>query len=470
MANRVADACLIASAVLAFTLAGTFDFPIILNVVPLFRKVPVLFSSNATIVDVLAALIFLGAAGKSAQIGFHTWLPDAMEGPTPVSALLHSATMVALGVYLLVKCAPILEASPITLGIMCVIASITIVVSSLIGAFQFDIKKIIAYSTCTQLGYMVLACGLSQYNVAMYHLANHAFFKALLFLCAGNIIFHVNGEQDIRRLGGLKKSMPLTFSTTIVGLASLNGIFPYSGYYSKHAIIDIAHTGPGRIYLFVYVALLTSLIFTFIYSIKLLHYVFIRPGQSKGLVAKVSESSSMCLLIPLVVLSIFSIFSGYMFKEIYLSATSQLCYAPNFLQVKFLGKPKVVTGFLQISLEELVHYICLTAGLAYFTFLNHLTTSQSPILVKNKPYRLFFGLNSSLEFIIKSITVTPLIKISYVTTVVLDKGILEEISLLGFVRSLNFYSTVLSKANLASPISQALFTLALINLGFLVAV
>merc|ERR1711907_32865 len=188
----------------------------------------------------IGLLLFVGAVGKSAQIGLHTWLPDAMEGPTPVSALIHAATMVTAGVFLLARCSPLFEYSPTALTVVTVIGAMTAFFAATTGLLQNDLKRVIAYSTCSQLGYMVFACGLSGYSVGVFHLANHAFFKALLFLSAGSVIHAVADEQDMRRMGGLIKLLPMTYSAFLIGSLALMG-FPYTtGFYSKDVILEVA--------------------------------------------------------------------------------------------------------------------------------------------------------------------------------------------------------------------------------------
>jgi NADH-ubiquinone oxidoreductase chain 5 len=188
----------------------------------------------------IGIFLFIGAIGKSAQLGLHTWLPDAMEGPTPVSALIHAATMVTAGVFLMTRFSPLLEYSSFLLFILTIFGSATAFFAAVTGAFQNDLKKVIAYSTCSQLGYMIFACGLSNYHVSMFHLSNHAFFKALLFLSAGSVIHAVSDEQDMRRMGALIKFLPLTYSLMLIGSLTLAG-FPFlTGFYSKDFIIELS--------------------------------------------------------------------------------------------------------------------------------------------------------------------------------------------------------------------------------------
>jgi NADH-ubiquinone oxidoreductase chain 5 len=189
----------------------------------------------------ISVLLFVGAVGKSAQLGLHTWLPDAMEGPTPVSALIHAATMVTAGVFLIIRCSPLIEYSDDALVIILVFGALTAFFAATVGLVQNDLKRVIAYSTCSQLGYMVFACGLSSYDVSLFHLINHGFFKALLFLSAGSVIHAMADEQDMRRLGGLISSIPFTYTMILIGSLSLMG-FPFlTGFYSKDAIIELAY-------------------------------------------------------------------------------------------------------------------------------------------------------------------------------------------------------------------------------------
>eukprot|EP00301_Raphidiophrys_heterophryoidea_P008552 c13154_g1_i1.p1 GENE.c13154_g1_i1~~c13154_g1_i1.p1 ORF type:complete len:258 (-),score=-91.51 c13154_g1_i1:1151-1924(-) len=200
----------------------------------------IFFRVELDILTLICFFLFIGAVGKSAQIGLHTWLPDAMEGPTPVSALIHAATMVTAGVFLIVRCSPLFEYAPNVLILVTFVGAITAFFAATSGAFQNDLKRVIAYSTCSQLGYMVFACGISSYSVTMFHLMNHAFFKALLFLSAGSIIHAMHDEQDMRKMGALNRILPFTYTMTLIGSFALIG-FPFlTGYYSKDFILEVA--------------------------------------------------------------------------------------------------------------------------------------------------------------------------------------------------------------------------------------
>ena len=223
-----------------------------------------------SLIDVLCALLFLGAMGKSAQLGLHTWLPDAMEGPTPVSALIHAATMVTAGVFLVVRCSLLFEYSSKVLLTIAIVGALTAFAAATIALSQHDIKKVIAYSTCSQLGYMFFACGLSNYCAGLFHLFNHAFFKALLFLSAGALIHGAADEQDMRRLGGSARVMPATYSCVLLGSLSLAGTPFLSGFYSKDLVLETASGSYVSVGLFAYwLGTLTAFLTAF-YSLRVL--------------------------------------------------------------------------------------------------------------------------------------------------------------------------------------------------------
>jgi NADH-ubiquinone oxidoreductase chain 5 len=241
--NRIGDIGLALAICLIYVKFKTLDFNVIFSVSFLFyNDFFFFFGHYFNLYLLITIFILLGAVGKSAQIGLHTWLPDAMAGPTPVSALIHAATMVTAGVFLLIRVSPLIEYSEKGLFIITIIGVFTAFFSATIGLFQNDLKKIIAYSTCSQLGYMVFICGLSNYSLSLFHLFNHAFFKALLFLSAGSIIHAMLDEQDIRKYGGLNKILPFSYICILIGSLSLMGIPFLTGFYSKDLIIEIAYS------------------------------------------------------------------------------------------------------------------------------------------------------------------------------------------------------------------------------------
>nr|WP_206376079.1 NADH-quinone oxidoreductase subunit L [Sneathiella chungangensis] len=265
------------------------------------------------ILTTLCLLLFVGAMGKSAQIGLHTWLPDAMEGPTPVSALIHAATMVTAGVFMVARCSPIFEYSPEALMVVTVVGATTCFFAATIGLVQNDIKRVIAYSTCSQLGYMFFALGIGAYPAAIFHLFTHAFFKALLFLSAGSVIHAVSDEQDMRKMGGLWKHIKVTYAMMWIGSLALAGIPLFAGYYSKDLIIEsafAAHTGVGD---YAFWAGVAAALLTAFYSGRLIFMTFHgEPRASKEVMAHVHESP-MVMLIPLGVLAAGAIFAGMLF-------------------------------------------------------------------------------------------------------------------------------------------------------------
>ena len=261
-------------------------------------------------------MLFVGAMGKSAQFLFHTWLPDAMEGPTPVSALIHAATMVTAGVFLVVRCSPLFEYSQVALNFVAIIGMITAIFAASVALVQNDIKKIIAYSTCSQLGYMFFAAGIGAYHVAIFHLFTHAFFKALLFLGSGSVIHAFKDEQDIRLMGGVWKKLPYTWVLMLIGTLALTG-FPFlSGYYSKDAIIEFAFFKNNSIgYYAMTIGIFTAFL-TAIYSWRLFFKTFHGSYNNKSLTIEKTHESPAIMLLPLVLLALGAIFSGYFFKEI----------------------------------------------------------------------------------------------------------------------------------------------------------
>ncbi len=264
-------------------------------------------ASHPAFVTIAALLIFCGAVGKSAQFPLHVWLPDAMEGPTPISALIHAATMVAAGVYMLVRVAFIIQASQTALLVVAWIGSITAVMAALIATQQNDIKRILAYSTLSQLGYMVMAVGLASNDAAMFHLFTHAFFKALLFLAAGSVIVMLHHEQNIWKMGGLSRNLPITFVSFAVGALALIGCPPFSGFFSKDAILALAYERNMPIFL---VGLFTALLTAF-YIVRLLVIVFF--GKARSEIARESDESPFVMTGPLIVLALLAAFGGFAF-------------------------------------------------------------------------------------------------------------------------------------------------------------
>jgi proton-translocating NADH-quinone oxidoreductase chain L len=321
--NRVGDFGFLCGSLLLFYFFRSLDFSIVFSLAPYFQNVDLLFMDfRWKSLDVICCCFFVGSMGKSAQIGLHTWLPDAMEGPTPVSALIHAATLVTAGVFLIIRCSPLFEFAQTTLTFIMLIGGFTTFFAASVAISQDDIKKVIAYSTCSQLGYMVFICGLSEYSLSMFHLVNHAFFKALLFLAAGSVIHSLSGEQDLRRFGKLTKFIPFTYSMMLLGFLALSG-FPFlSGFYSKDLILEIAFSKHLFGSTFSYWLGSASAGLTAFYSFRVLYYTFwSQTNLFKYYVQNIHELSRN-MAFSLTSLSVGSLFSGYFFKDAFVGVGS----------------------------------------------------------------------------------------------------------------------------------------------------
>jgi len=375
LVNRIGDFAILFGIFLIFFVFGSLDYDVVFNICSKINKAPFI-NVGLSYTDFIAIFLFVGAMGKSAQFGLHTWLPDAMEGPTPVSALIHAATMVTAGVFLIVRCSFLFELSSVSLNLILIIGSLTTFFSSTVGLFQNDIKKIIAYSTCSQLGYMIFACGLSSYDVAMFHLSNHAFFKALLFLGAGAVIHGVNDEQDIRKFGGLKLLLPLSYAVILIGSLALMG-FPFlSGFYSKDTILELAYSKYSTFGHFAYYLGTLSVFSTSFYSIRLLYLVFLSEPNGNRENIFMAHEPGYKMLLPLCLLCFFSIFIGFFTKDLFIG------FGTNFWKNSIFIFPKsyllVDVEFLHIFPKILPLFFSLIGGyLAFFVYSTYLTKFYS---------------------------------------------------------------------------------------------
>ena len=390
--NRIGDFGFALGIFLIFYLFGTVNYNEVFQLVPnILNKEISFLGLNVNSINLICVLLFIGAMGKSAQLFLHTWLPDAMEGPTPVSALIHAATMVTAGVFLVVRCSPIYEFSQFALNLITIIGMSTALFAATVALVQNDIKKIIAYSTCSQLGYMFFAAGVGAYNVAMFHLFTHAFFKALLFLGSGSIIHSFKDEQDIREMGGVWKKLPYTWILMIIGTLALTG-FPFlSGFYSKDAIIEFAYlrdNTPG--YFAVGIGIFTAFL-TSIYSWRLLLKTFHGTYNNKKINYESIHESPMVMIIPLIILAIGSIFAGIIFKEVFIGNESVEILWRNsifFLNPLSLDHPPNWVIFLTPIL------VIISIPISYYLFilnkniLNELVKGNKPLydFLKNKWY------------------------------------------------------------------------------------
>jgi NADH-ubiquinone oxidoreductase chain 5 len=314
--NRIGDFSLVIGLLILYVNFKSVDYSSIAVLIPFFKNKSInLFNFNVHMLSAVGLFLFVGAVGKSAQIGLHSWLPDAMEGPTPVSALIHAATMVTAGVFIIARTSFLYEHLFEILDIIVVVGALTSFLASSIGLVQNDLKRVIAYSTCSQLGYMVFACGLSNYSVGIFHLTNHAFFKALLFLSAGSIIHSINDEQDMRKMGGLRNLLPFTYVTMVCGSLALIG-FPFlTGFYSKDLILEAAYGKHNLFGYFSYFLGVMGAFFTAFYSTRLVFLTFlVRPNGYKRVLGY-SMDSGFIIKFVLGLLTIPSVFAGYFCKD-----------------------------------------------------------------------------------------------------------------------------------------------------------
>ena len=322
--NRVGDFGFAIGIFLIFLFYGTVNYNEVFQNTPQFIEKQIIFLGiEFNLITLICLLLFVGAMGKSAQILLHTWLPDAMEGPTPVSALIHAATMVTAGVFLVVRCSPIFEYSQVALNVVTTVGMVTAFFAATVALVQNDIKKIVAYSTCSQLGYMFFAAGVGAYHVAIFHLFTHAFFKALLFLGSGCVIHSFREEQDIRSMGGVWKKIPYTYALMVIGTLALTG-FPFlSGYYSKDAIIEFAYLRGNLVgYYAAAIGILTALL-TAIYSWRLIFKTFHGKYNNKKNSINSIEESPLTMLIPSSLLAAGAITTGILFKKMFIGHETQ---------------------------------------------------------------------------------------------------------------------------------------------------
>lgn len=429
--NRIGDFGLCLGIIAIFFLCNSLDFITVFAVIGEFKNTTYELL-NINYITFISLLLFVGAVGKSAQIGLHTWLPDAMEGPTPVSALIHAATMVTAGVFLLIRCSPLIEYSETALSVITIVGGTTAFFASTIGVFQNDLKKVIAYSTCSQLGYMVFACGLSAYHIAMFHLVTHAFFKALLFLGAGSVIHGVMDEQDMRKMGGLIKLLPLTYICMVIGSLALAG-FPFlSGYYSKELILELALGSNTSAGLFAYCLGCTAAFFTAFYSTRLLALTFLVKPNGSQIVYKNTHDAPTFITISLTILVIFSIFTGYLGKDLFTGLGNDFWSSSIFMLPEH--ELQINSEFMPIYLKLIPLILSFTGILAGIL----LYTKYTNIIHNLKKYKIsrqiteFFTKKWYFDIVYNWFGARLLLDLGYHTTFKnIDRGLLETFGPLG---------------------------------------
>jgi proton-translocating NADH-quinone oxidoreductase chain L len=447
LVNRVGDFFLLISVFICSFVFNTLDYNIVFSLAPLFVNYCILIGTfKIALLDLMCFFIFLGAMGKSAQIGLHTWLPDAMEGPTPVSALIHAATMVTAGVFLIARCSFLFEFSPFCLNLVTVIGASTAFFAATTGLFQNDIKKVIAYSTCSQLGYMIFACGLSGYDVGIFHLSNHAFFKALLFLGAGSIIHAVNDEQDMRYMGGLQRLMPFSYSIMVVGSLALIG-FPFlSGFYSKDTILEIAYAKYTSLGHYAYVLGTLSAFLTSFYSTRLICLVFLaKPNGTRQSITNAHEGS-LGMTLPLFILSIFSMSVGYLTQDLFIGfGTSFWAFSILILPYNYSTVDIEFISLLYKLLPLIVTIIGSATSFILYTFsLSRFFSLKQNNYVKN--VFNFFSRKWYFDRLYNQLLGQSVLELAYTYTYGrIDRGLLETFGPTGLSFSLMSVSTLLVK-------------------------
>lgn len=452
LTNRVGDCFLTIGMFAILWSFGNLDYSTVFSIAP--------FVSN-NIIILVGVCLLIGAMAKSSQIGLHVWLPMAMEGPTPVSALIHAATMVTAGVYLLMRSSPLIEYSNTVLLLCLWIGAITTVFSSLIGLFQQDIKKVIAYSTMSQLGMMVIAIGLSSYNIAIFHLVNHAFYKGLLFLGAGAVIHAVADNQDFRKYGGLKPFLPLTYSVMLIASLSLVA-FPFmTGFYSKDLIIESAY---GQFFFsgtVIYFVSTIGAMFTTLYSVKVLYLTFITNPNGPIVNYKHAHEGDIFMSIPLIILAIFSIFFGYLTKDIFVGLGSNF-FADNAIFVHPSHEIMIDTEFAVPTIFKILPLI-LTLSLSILSMVISEFTPKSLVAFKMSRFGYniysFFNQRFLVELFYNKYITDLILKLGGQTTKVIDKGSIELVGPYGLEKGLVTLSRNIASLDTGVITSYALYIL-----------
>jgi NADH-ubiquinone oxidoreductase chain 5 len=465
LTNRVGDCFLTIGMFAIIWSFGNVDYSTVFSLAPFV---------NENIVTIIGICLLIGAMAKSSQVGLHVWLPMAMEGPTPVSALIHAATMVTAGVYLLMRTSPLIEYSSTVLILCLWLGAITTVFSSLIGLFQQDIKKVIAYSTMSQLGMMVIAVGLSSYNVALFHLVNHAFYKALLFLGAGAVIHAVADNQDFRKYGGLKPFLPLTYSVMLIASLSLVA-FPFmTGFYSKDFILESAY---GQFYFsgtVVYFIATIGAMFTTLYSVKVLYLTFLTNPNGPlinykstvhsakgGLNPNIAHEGDIFMSLPLIILAIFSIFFGYITKDIFIGLGSSF-FADNSLFIHPTHEIILDTEFAVPTLFKLLPLVfTISLSILAIVFSEFLPKVLISFKFSSLGYNIFgfFNQRFLIELFYNKYITGLVLSLGGQTTKVLDKGSVELLGPYGLEKGFVALSRNIASLDTGVITSYALYIL-----------
>jgi len=431
--NRIGDFGLAIGIFIIFIKFKSVDYATVFSLVPFFSgKSMCFFNVEFCLITLIGFFLFVGAIGKSAQLGLHTWLPDAMEGPTPVSALIHAATMVTAGVFLLARSSALYEYSSTILTFITFLGASTAFFAATVGLVQNDLKRVIAYSTCSQLGYMVFACGLSNYSVGVFHLMNHAFFKALLFLGAGSVIHAVLDEQDMRKMGGLKNLIPFTYSVMLIGSLALTG-FPFlTGFYSKDVILEVAYGSYSDLGHYAYALGSIGAFFTAFYSTRLLHLTFLSKPNGYRSVITQSKDSSYQIKLSLAILVIPSIFAGYFLKDMIIGFGTDFWGNSIFVLPKNMNliDAEFIFYFFKI-LPVILSLSGITLSYVFYTFFNK-SLYQVKISFLFKKIYTFLNKKWFFDKVFNEFVVQYLVKFGYtISYKIIDKGIIELLGPMG---------------------------------------
>lgn len=452
LTNRVGDCFLTIGIFTILWSFGNIDYATVFSLAPYMSE---------NIVTIIGICLLIGAMAKSSQVGLHVWLPMAMEGPTPVSALIHAATMVTAGVYLLMRSSPLIEYSSTVLLLCLWLGAITTVFSSLIGLFQQDIKKVIAYSTMSQLGMMVIAVGLSSYNIALFHLVNHAFYKALLFLGAGSVIHSVADNQDFRKYGGLISFLPLTYSVMLIASLSLVA-FPFmTGFYSKDFILESAY---GQFYFsgtVVYFIATIGAMFTTLYSVKVLYLTFLTNPNGPLASYKGAHEGDIFMSLPLIILAVFSIFFGYVTKDIFIGLGSGF-FSDNGIFIHPSHEILLDTEFAVPTFFKLLPFVfTLTLSCLAIVLSEFLPKALIEFKLSRLGYNIFgfFNQRFLIEMFYNKYITNTILKIGGQTTKFIDKGSVELIGPYGLEKGLLNLSNNIASLDTGVITSYALYIL-----------
>jgi proton-translocating NADH-quinone oxidoreductase chain L len=470
--NRIADLALTIGMLTVFYIFQTTEFNVVFGLAPYISadtKI-LLFGKEFFSISICSTLLFIGAMGKSAQIGLHTWLPDAMEGPSPVSALIHAATMVTAGVFLLVRCSALFELAPSVLKFVTIIGAATAIMAATSGLLQNDLKKVIAYSTCSQLGFMTFACGVSQYSLSLFHLVNHAFFKALLFLGAGAVIHAVSNEQDTRKFGALSRLLPYTYVMFLIGSLALMG-FPFlTGFYSKDPILEVTACGQGVSSLYAYNLGVLTAFFTSFYSLRLLKLTFYGISRSPRAYLLHTHELSKDMAYSLAVLAIGSIFFGYFARDLFIG------FGSSYWNGVITDSSAAVTAhregeFLPLTVKLTPLYFMVIAISALLLVDMHkspralLLLSPNPFLALYRFLVSKWGFDNVYNKFVANVTLDS----SYTVWALIDKGLLETFGPTGAGHVTHRTGTLLVRTQTGRVYDYALFMLFAIFLGALLS-